>query len=76
MVGIVNATGNSVPPVYGFPRVKFSYRFISGAPTGSLGLASKSGWMIAELFIDVLKRHHVFSGVRYNITFIFSTYFK
>lgn len=26
-----------------------------GAPLGTLGLASKSGWMTTELFLDVMK---------------------
>lgn len=53
--GIVTASGNALPPVYVFPRVHFKEHFLNGAPEGSLGLANKSGWMNAELHLQVLK---------------------
>lgn len=53
--GIVTATGSALPPVYIFPRVHFKDPFLNGAPQGSLGLANRSGWMTAELYIQVLK---------------------
>jgi len=54
-VGIICAAGTPVPPVYVFPRVNFKDHFINGAPSQSLGLASKNGWMTTDLFIKVLK---------------------
>ncbi|XP_050501719.1 uncharacterized protein LOC126881477 isoform X1 [Diabrotica virgifera virgifera] len=54
-VGIVTASGNSVPPVYIFPRVRMKDSFMRGTPVSSLGLCNKSGWITAELFLDVLK---------------------
>ncbi|KAJ8942921.1 hypothetical protein NQ314_009896 [Rhamnusium bicolor] len=54
-VGIINATGNALPPAIIFPRVRYKDYFLNGAPTGSLGLASKSGWMTSPLFVDLLK---------------------
>ncbi|XP_077529007.1 uncharacterized protein LOC144141305 [Haemaphysalis longicornis] len=51
----VNAIGNALPPVFIFPRVRFKDFFLKGAPAGSLGLASKSGWMSSELFLLALK---------------------
>lgn len=55
---IVNAAGNVLPPVIIFPRVNFKEHMLRGAPTGSLGLATQSGWMNGELFVEVL-RHFV-----------------
>ncbi|XP_039968283.1 uncharacterized protein LOC120780079 [Bactrocera tryoni] len=55
IVGIVNACGNRLPPAYIFPRVRFSERFGNGCMPGSLILNTKSGWMISELFANVLK---------------------
>lgn len=55
IVGIVTASGNRLPPIYVFPRIRFNDRLMTGCFPGSLGLLSKSGWMISELFIDVLK---------------------
>lgn len=54
-VGIISASGNSAPPVYIFPRVRLKDSFMKGTPVGSLGLCNKSGWITAELFLDVLK---------------------
>ncbi|KAG5881881.1 hypothetical protein JTB14_008694 [Gonioctena quinquepunctata] len=50
--GIITATGNSVPPIYIFPRFHYKDHFLKGAPEGSLGLATESGWMNADLFIN------------------------
>ncbi|XP_063226437.1 tigger transposable element-derived protein 6-like [Bacillus rossius redtenbacheri] len=53
---IVNAAGNTLPPVIIFPRMHFKEHMLHVAPTGSLGLATQSGWMNGELFVEVL--HH------------------
>ncbi|CAG4953195.1 unnamed protein product [Parnassius apollo] len=52
---MVTATGVALPPVYVFPRVHFKDHFLNGAPVVSLGLSNRSGWMMAELHVDVLK---------------------
>lgn len=51
---IVNATGNHLPPAMVFPRVHFKEHMIAGAPPGTLGLASPTGWMNSELFLRVM----------------------
>jgi hypothetical protein len=45
MCAIVNATGNTVPPVFIFPRARFHDAMFNGAPPGSVGYANspKSG---------------------------------
>ncbi|KAF2879997.1 hypothetical protein ILUMI_26173 [Ignelater luminosus] len=40
MCGIINALGNTVPPVYIFPRAHFHDKIIANAPPGNLGLAN------------------------------------
>lgn len=55
LCGIINAAGCSIPPAFVFPRVRFKDQFLVGAPTGSLGLATRSGWMTKELFPLVLR---------------------
>lgn len=57
MCAIVNATGNTVPPVFIFPRARFHEAMINGAPPGSVGYANspKSGWMTGPLFLKVLQ---------------------
>ena len=52
---IVGATGTAIPPYLLFPRVFFKEHMIKGAPVGTKGAATKSGWMISDIFIDVLK---------------------
>jgi len=51
---IINAYGYSLPPSFIFPRVNFKNHMLIGAPSGSLGLATPSGWMNSTLFIEVL----------------------
>ncbi|CAH2085819.1 unnamed protein product [Euphydryas editha] len=38
-----------------FPRKNFKTHMLYGAPPGTLGLAAHSGWMNADLFVDVMK---------------------
>lgn len=46
----VNATGNSVPPFFIFPRQNVQEYMTVGAPPGSLAVAHASGWMTEENF--------------------------
>lgn len=39
----ISANGNTIPPLFVFPRVHYKNYFIDGAPEGSLGVATKSG---------------------------------
>lgn len=55
---VVSASGNTIPPVMVFPRKKINPRMTSGAPAGTLGLVSDSGWMTRELFPSVM-RHFI-----------------
>lgn len=56
MCAIISATGNTVPPVFIFPRARLHDTLMNGSVPGSIGLANSpsSGWMTNELFIDVL----------------------
>lgn len=55
MCGIVSASGNTIPPAYIFPRIKYKDSFLAGGPIGSFGFSSRSGWMTQEVFLDVMK---------------------
>ena len=52
---IISASGNSIPPAMVFPRVKFRDHMLINAVPGTLGLASPSGWMSADLFPSVMQ---------------------
>ena len=52
---IINAHGTFLPPVMVFPRVYFKPHMLNGAPAGTLGLASPSGWMNSNLFYYVME---------------------
>lgn len=54
-VGIINAAGRALPPVYVVPRMRNPEEYITGAPASSLILNNKSGWMTKELFAKVLE---------------------
>ncbi|KAG5877409.1 hypothetical protein JTB14_035647 [Gonioctena quinquepunctata] len=40
--GIISASGNTIPPLFVFPRVHYKDNFLEGAPEGSLGAANKT----------------------------------
>ena len=46
----VNAIGNSIPSLLIFPRVNFREHMLAGAPPGSIGDATRSGWMNKDIF--------------------------
>lgn len=52
----VNAMGNSIPPVFLFPRKIMRDYFMDNAPLLSIGFANSSGWMQKEEFIKYM--HH------------------
>lgn len=52
---IISAGGTFLPPTMVFPRVHFKQYMINNAPPGTLGLATKTGWMNSELFVEVMK---------------------
>ncbi|KAI3361679.1 hypothetical protein L3Q82_001945 [Scortum barcoo] len=54
----VNATGNAIPPMFVFPRVRFKEQFLNGSPAGSVGYSTRSGWMNEEAFI-VFMEHFI-----------------
>ena len=51
----VNAVGNSVPPMFIFPRVNYRDNFVNGGPVGCVGTAHPSGWMTEAGFLTFLK---------------------
>jgi hypothetical protein len=56
MCAIVSASGNTIPPVFIFPRAGMHDTLMKVAPVGSLGLNNpESGWMISPLFVKVLE---------------------
>ncbi|XP_039281652.1 uncharacterized protein LOC120350826 [Nilaparvata lugens] len=55
VVCTMSATGHYIPPVFIFARKNFKNELIDSAPTGSIGLVQKKGWMTGELFVKVLE---------------------
>jgi hypothetical protein len=47
----VSASGNYIPPFFGFPRKNYRGCFIANGPEGSAGSANKSGWMTGDDFL-------------------------
>ena len=72
VVGTISASGNSIPPYFIFPRVKFQRHFFYGAPPGSKGDANPSGWITEEHFLDFLKHfvEHVRAPTK-NLAFFY-----
>ncbi|XP_065658204.1 uncharacterized protein LOC136082712 [Hydra vulgaris] len=57
-----NAIGNSIPPLFIFPRVKFHDYMIKEGPPGCVGFANPSGWMNSEIFIERIKHFVKYSN--------------
>lgn len=53
----VNAAGNTIPPVFIFPRARMHETLMTGSVAGSLGLVNSptSGWITGPLFLKVLE---------------------
>lgn len=47
----VSALGNSIPPMFVFPRLKFKDLFIRGGPPECIGAGNQSGWMTNKEFL-------------------------
>lgn len=63
MCACVSAIGNSFPPAFIFPRVRFKDHMMKGAPNSSFGTSCASGWMNADLFVNVLEHFVKFMNV-------------
>ncbi|XP_065645632.1 uncharacterized protein LOC136076096 [Hydra vulgaris] len=57
-----NAIGNSIPPLFIFPRVKFHDYMIKEGPPRCVGFANPSGWMNSEIFIEWIKHFVKYSN--------------
>lgn len=55
MIAAINAIGNSIPPMFIFPRVHFKTHMLKGAPPGSVGAANPSGWSTEAIFVQFLE---------------------
>lgn len=55
ILATVNAIGNSIPPLFVFPRVHFKDHMLKGAPPGSVGAAAPSGWSNEVVFVQYLE---------------------
>lgn len=58
----VNGTGNAIPPMFVFPRMKFHNHFLRGGPAGCVGIANKSGWTQGLEFLRFME--HFVNHVR------------
>ena len=48
----ISASGNHIPPMMVFPRVRMQQHFLNGSFPGTKGVAVKNGWMTAEVFAN------------------------
>jgi hypothetical protein len=51
----VNAVGNTISPMFIFPRLKFQDHFVRDGPVGCIGSGNKSGWMQEAEFLVFVK---------------------
>ena len=55
LVCAVSATGNSIPPMYIFPRKRNSELFMKGSLPTSISCANSSGWINEDLWLEFLQ---------------------
>lgn len=58
----VSALGNTIPPMFVFPRVNYKDNFIRGGPPGCVGTSNKSGWLQGDQFLEFMQ--HFVNHVR------------
>ena len=60
IINAINASGTALPPMLFFLPVNYRERFIRGAPVGSIGAVTRSGWVNEETFVQHLDHfiHH------------------
>ena len=61
-VGIVNAVGQSLPPVFIIPRCRMNPAFMRNTLYGSKGILQRNGWMDGECFVETLQHLHETTG--------------
>ena len=54
VVCAMNSIGNYIPPMFIFPRKRMVQTLLNGAPFGSIGYCSFSGWIDIALFLQWL----------------------
>ncbi|KAJ8930221.1 hypothetical protein NQ314_016999 [Rhamnusium bicolor] len=65
MICCINAAGNTVPPLFVFPRANFKNHMLKGASVRAIGAANKSGWSNEDVFFKYLQ--HFISHVKPTI---------
>jgi hypothetical protein len=60
----ISASGVFLPPMLVFPRKNFNNRLLYGAPPGTVGSASPSGWINTEIYLSWLKHFVQYSGAK------------
>ncbi|KAG0727334.1 hypothetical protein GWK47_034867 [Chionoecetes opilio] len=71
-VGIINASGHYIPPVFIIPRKRWNDSFMRGTIDGSKGILHQNGWMNGECFLETLQHVHekTYSSVENKILLI------
>ena len=57
-VGIINAAGHYIPPVFIIPRKRWNDSFMRNTIDGSKGILHQNGWMNGECFLETLQHVH------------------
>ena len=54
-VGIINAAGHYIPPVFIIPRKRWNDKFMRDTIDGSKGILLENGWMNGDCFLKTLE---------------------
>lgn len=51
LISAINAIGNSILPIFIFPRVNFRHYMLKGGAAVSVGIANPRGWSTMDIFM-------------------------
>lgn len=74
----INAIGNSTPPMFIFPRIRYHDHFIRDGPIGSIGAGNSSGWMQEKEFLQFLEhfQRHTHSSNTQKVLLLLDNHFS
>lgn len=74
----INPIGNSIPPMFIFPRLRYQDHFVRDGPIGSIGAGNASGWMQEKEFVQFLQhfQKHTTSSLSHKVLLLLDNHFS
>ncbi|KAK2578181.1 hypothetical protein KPH14_001372 [Odynerus spinipes] len=78
MITAVSASGNTVPPMFIFPRKNFKSHFNNGGPPDCIGAGNASGWVTAEELFQFMQHFikHIKPSNEHRVLLVLDNHFS